>query len=578
MPFQGEFAVKQVMTFRLPRDYCYEEFLYADPKIIMTRNVARVLIFLRKLKRRARRLEILKVWSFATLIGVAVAYGVILFRLAIDAISLIAFGETEEMVASGAASLGFFRAWMAPISGGFIVSALLFVADRYGWLKGGRGQGISDVIEARAIRDGRVSFRTGMAAVVVSAVSLGSGASAGREGPAVHLGATIASALDRHFGFSAKQRRTLLGCGAAAAVAASFNAPIAGVLFALEVILGNYALSIFGPIAAASVSAAVITRIHLGDFPAFLPADYGIIGNIDIPLAAILGILCGLIAASFLWLTQVLTEGVRRMAVRRGISYLLLPPIGGVLIGAIGAFHPEIFGVSYEAVTRALAGEYTLNILLTLLILKAIATAITLSSRFGGGVFSPGLVIGALAGAAFGTLLNTLAPGTFASPVFYAMIGMGAASGAILGAPISTTLIVFEMTGEYGITLSLMIAVAIATLIVQWLRGRSFFHWQLSRRGYDLSEGPHGVILQTIRVRDVMDAMPPGSPLEKNAARLIGKQSLGQALATLNNINEYGLPVVAGNDDNNVIGYLSKVKALAAYNKALIEDNIEHHT
>ena len=158
------------------------------------------------------------------------------------------------------------------------------------------------------------------------------------------------------------------------------------------------------------------------------------------------------------------------------------------------------------------------------------------------------------------------------------MLGMGAVGGAILGAPISTTLIVFEMTGEYGITISLMVAVAIATLMVQWLCGKSFFHWQLSRRGYDLSEGPHGVILQTIRVREVMEKMPAGAPLSEDAVRLLSKASLGEALARLNEVTEHGLPVVDADAPDAVIGYLSRVRALAAYNRALIEQNIEHHT
>ncbi|MHA7871897.1 MAG: chloride channel protein, partial [Hyphococcus sp.] len=406
----------------------------------------------------------------------------------------------------------------------------------------------------------------------------GSGASAGREGPAVHLGASIASIIDRHMGFTAKQRRALLGCGAAAAVSASFNAPVAGVLFALEVVLGNYALSVFGPIAAASVAAAVVTRIHLGDFPAFAPPDYGAAAAIDVPLAALLGVLCGLIASAFLFSSSRLTEGVREVAQRYGVSYLLLPPLGGAAVGLIGAFFPEVFGVGYEAVTNALSGEYTILLLIALVAAKLAATAITVSCRFGGGVFSPGLVIGAFAGAAFGAGLGELFPDATASPVYYAMIGMGAVGGAILGAPISTTLVIFEMTGEYGITISLMVAVAIATLITQWLNGGSFFQWQLSRRGYDLSEGPQGVILKTIRVRDVMETMPPGAPLSKEVARLVAAESLGEALARLNEAEEHGLPVVAATGEDDVIGYLSRVKALAAYNKALIEDNIEHHT
>ena len=154
---------------------------------------------------------------------------------------------------------------------------------------------------------------------------------------------------------------------------------------------------------------------------------------------------------------------------------------------------------------------------------------------------------------------------------------MGAASGAIIGAPISTTLIVFELTGDYTMTMSLMVAVALATLITQSLAGKSFFHWQLSRRGYDLSEGPQGVILKTIRVRDVMDRMPQNAPLDKEASRLEVQHSLGEAIALLERESEDGLPVVDPGSPEKVIGYLSRVKALAAYNRALIDSHIEHH-
>lgn len=157
------------------------------------------------------------------------------------------------------------------------------------------------------------------------------------------------------------------------------------------------------------------------------------------------------------------------------------------------------------------------------------------------------------------------------------MVGMGAASGAIIGAPISTTLIVFELTGDYGMTISLMVAVALATLVVQSLIGKTFFHWQLSRRGYDLSEGPQGVILQTIRVRDVMDKMPPGTPLAKDAPRLLTKHSLGEAIARLEKLEEIGLPVVEEKAPAESVGYLTRVKALASYNRALVDSHIEHH-
>ncbi|MEL6371052.1 MAG: chloride channel protein [Pseudomonadota bacterium] len=543
----------------------------------LKRRSARAAVMVLRGRRPVFGFGVVRLWLIALVIGAMAAYGAIFLRMVIDAVSLIAFGETEEMMASGAGAVGKVRAFLAPVIGGFAVAGLLYLSDRFKWLTGGRGQGIAQVIEARAVRDGAISWKTGLAAAAVSAVSLGAGASAGREGPAVHFGATIASFIDRNLGFTAHERRTLLGCGAAAAVSASFNAPIAGVLFALEVIMGNYALSIFGPIAAASVMGAIIARTHLGNSPAFEVPVYGAIANIDVPLSALLGLMCGLVACLFLILVKRLTNWSRAMADRRGLNYLYLPPLGGVIIGSIGIFFPEIFGVSYEAVTRTLAGDYTLRILFLLLILKMFATAVTLSARFGGGVFSPGLVMGALVGAAFGGTLNAYIPGSVADPAFYAMVGMGAASGAIIGAPISTTLIVFELTGDYGMTISLMVAVALATLVVQSLIGKTFFHWQLSRRGYDLSEGPQGVILQTIRVRDVMDKMPPGTPLAKDAPRLLTKHSLGEAIARLEKLEEIGLPVVEEKAPAESVGYLTRVKALASYNRALVDSHIEHH-
>ena len=173
----------------------------------MVRNFASILIALRKFRRNVKHFDVWKVWVFAVVIGVAAAYGVIAFRFTIDVVSMIAFGEAEGMVASGARSIGFVRAWAAPIIGGIAVSAILYLAARFKWLEDGRGQGVAEVIEARAVGDARISLRAGLAAATVSFLSLGAGASAGREGPAVHLGAMIASMLDRHMGFSAKQRR-----------------------------------------------------------------------------------------------------------------------------------------------------------------------------------------------------------------------------------------------------------------------------------------------------------------------------------------------------------------------------------
>ncbi|MEM8986511.1 MAG: chloride channel protein [Pseudomonadota bacterium] len=528
--------------------------------------------------RAAARLGRAKLWALGVFVGALAAYATLVLRLAIDSVSYVFFGAGETGLVGAASEMSFGRVWAVPVAGGVIVALLLFGARRLGWLDSRRPHGVADVIEARAVDGRHVSFRTGLASSLITAVSLGAGASAGREGPAVHLGASIASFVSRQTGLRTVDMRTLLGCGAAAAVAASFNAPIAGVLFALEVVLGNYALSIIGPVTVASVTGALIARFHLGDFPAFAIPDYGVAGVIDTPIALALGIICGLVAAGFMSAAAAAGRIADRTAERLHTPYECLPIIGGVVVGAIGAFAPEILSVGYEATDAALQNALPLGALVAFLVLKAVATAVTLACRFGGGVFSPGLYLGAMAGAAFGIVLQNIAPLETASPSFYAIVGMGAAGGAILGAPISTTLIVFELTGDYQMTMSLLVAVAAATLIAEATFGKSFFHAQLAGRGYDLSDGPQGVILQTIRVHDVMTALPESEErLPEEAERLFQDQTLGQALARMEKAEADGLPVVDRSEPDLQLGYISQYKALKAYNRALVDSHVEHH-
>lgn len=543
-----------------------------------TRRTAQLLLWLRHARRRAFLLVNYKVWILSAVIGVVVGYLVIGFSLAIDGMSAFAYGEGRLAMASGIRNLNPARAWIVPVLGGVLVGTLLYLAKRLKWLPEAKCQGVAEVIEARAGPPGHVSFRAGVVNTFVAITALGSGASAGREGPAVLLGGAISTALAERFGLSGKDARILLGCGAAAAVAASFNAPIAGMLFALEVILGNYALSVFGPVALSSIAAAVVARIHLSDVRAFVIPLYGDSGPWDIPFSAALGLVCGGVAFVFLQGTSSLNLWVRKKVAVWRIEPALLPPIAGMVMGTIALFYPEVLGVGYEATTEAIQGSYSIRLLTILLVAKLLATMVCLSCRFGTGVFSGGLVFGAMSGAAFGAVLGHTVPGLTADPTFYAMVGMGAVSGAILGAPISTTLIVFELTGDYQMTIALMLAVGIATIFAQSFFGASWFHWQLNQRGYDLSEGPQGVILQTIRVRDVMRPMPEdSSPLEEGMPRLRPDHSLGEALARMRDHDRDGMPVTDKEDRNKVIGYITQVRALAVYNRALVDSNIEHH-
>ena len=536
-------------------------------------------LWLRHSAERAESVSNTKVWLLAAAIGVLVSYGVILFTIGIEALTHLTYGEGTSRLAQGARGLDPWRAFIVPVIGGAVIGLTLWLARRFRILEDIRCQGVAEVIEARAAPPGHLSLASGTVNTLTTGAALGFGASAGREGPLVLMGATIANFLSTRFGLSAKDTRTLLGCAAAAAVSAAFNAPIAGVLFALEVVLSNYALSIFGPVTLSSVISLLIAQTHLGNVHRFDIPDYISAAPYDIPLGALLGLICGGIAWTFLQTAAKGRKFSRHLISKRILRGPFQPVVAGLGMGVIGIFLPEALGFGYEATSQALNGNYSLSLLAILLITKLFATVLCLSFRFGTGVFSAGIYLGALSGAAFGTGLSLIFPDLeVANPTFFAMIGMGAVSGAIIGAPISTTLIVFEITGDYQMTAALMIAVGIASVIVQVFFGSSWFHYQLNQRGYDLSDCPQGIILKTIRVRDVMRAMPPdAAPLEENAERLYANQTLGEALARMADLGLDGMPVVADRDDPRIIGTLTQIKALRTYNTALVESHIEHH-
>lgn len=513
-------------------------------------------------------------WLLAVVIGVAGGYGVLGLRYMIGLVQWLWLGAEQENIV---ATLASFRApWLlvaAPTLGGVVVGVvLMFFTDRR------RALGIADIVEARALHNSRIPLKDGLLSAAVAAVSLGAGASAGREGPAVHLGATVAAAAGSRFALPAQTRRTLLGCGAAAAVSASFNAPVAAVLFAHEVILGHYALSAFVPTVLSSVIATVIARAHLGDFPAFVIPQYHIASYLEFPAFALLGVVCGLVAVGFLTATR-LADRVARMV---DMPLWARPVVGGFIVGLIALALPEVLGVGYEATNLALREKYTLAMLFALLFAKTAATSITLASRFGGGVFSPSLYLGAMAGGAFGIIAAALAP-DYASPYgVYAILGMGAVAGAVLGAPISTTLIVFELTGGYEMTIALLLSVSIASMIMQTLVGQSFFEWQLSTRGLYFGEGPHRRIMQAWKVRDFLtplSAEEKENPPEIFTDRpvLTTEDTLGSALRAFNKGSFTRIAVFDAGDRERHVGWADYTKALKAYNDALVDAHIEEH-
>jgi CIC family chloride channel protein len=367
-------------------------------------------------------------------------------------------------------------------------------------MPGRRPEGVADVVAASALRGGRIPLRNGLWAAAISAVSIGTGASVGREGPVVHLGATLSSFVAEKLHLGRALSRTLLGCGVATAVAASFNAPIAGVFFALEVVVGHYALSAFAPVVIASVTGTVLSRAYFGDYPAFIVPTGDIASFLEFPAFAMLGIVSAAIAIIFMRLIVLTSQA----AARTGLPGWLRPAAGGLLIGAMAIELPHVLGVGYEATDMALNGQLTLTFLIVLLVAKIVATAIALGCGFGGGIFSPSLFIGAMTGGAFGILATSVFPDLSSGHAAYTLIGMGAVSGAVIGAPISTILIVFELTGNYAITVAVMVATVLASLITRYLFGHSFFSWQLHIQGISLEGAREQRLLQSFRVGEIM--------------------------------------------------------------------------
>lgn len=516
-------------------------------------------------------------WVLAVVIGFGVAVFAILFRLAIGAVQWVWLGDMSERVATTAAALPWWIILAAPSVGGLVVGLAL----QY-FHPGRRTGGVADVIEARVSGTESLGLMSGIRSSILTAISLGAGGSAGREGPIVHLGATVATAVTRSMGLPETSRRTLLACGVASAVSASFNAPIAGVLFALEVILGHYATTAFVPIVIASVCGTILSRIWFGDVAAFEIPVYQITSFLEFPAFFLLGIVCALVAVTF----QFSLIGTDYVARRLTLPFFLRPVIGGFLVGLIALWFPQVLGVGYEATDQALKQQLPLTLMLALVVAKTAATSITLASRFGGGIFSPALYVGAMAGGAFGIIAASAFPEMASSQGLYAILGMGAVSAAVIGAPISTTMIVFELTGGYSLTIALLLTVSVAVGLTMAIHGRSYFHWQLEMRGLFVNVGPHKYLVQKVRVAEFLQPSNPeddaeyladGFRFEEDVRVLTRTDTLETALRAFDETGLGRIPVVSSGPNKVFVGWAVEVKALAYFNDALIDANVEEH-
>lgn len=438
----------------------------------------------------------------SVVIGLLGGLFAVAFRMFINYGNYVAWRESDYTLAY-INGLPFWWKILVPAVGGYIVGTLVYHLAREA-----KGHGVPEVMEAVALRGGRIRPRVVIVKMVASGLCIASGGSVGREGPIVQIGSAIGSTLGQWLRVSQRDIRTLVGCGAAAGIAGTFNAPVAGALFAVEIILGDFAVSHFAPIVISSVAATVVGRHFLGDVPAFEVPTYELVNRQELLAYVILGLLAGVVAIAFvkaLYGFEDLFDKIR-----------LYPPLkalfGGAVIGVIALKYPHIYGVGYEAIEEALGASTTQtawHLLLTLVAVKILAVSITIGSGGSGGIFAPSLFIGAMLGGAVGTVVHSAWPGATAAPGAYALVGMAAVVGATTHGPITAILIIFELTSDYKIILPLMLATVIATGVARFLTADSIYTLKLRRHGVRLSNTMDQTVLSRLTASEVTPGRVP---------------------------------------------------------------------
>lgn len=512
-------------------------------------------------------------WVIALCLGVVCGFVAVAFRMGVSQLEGLFYGR----------SLSWYWIIAIPTVGGLLVGLILtrFTPDA-------RARSVADVIKGAALDDGRVEVKAGLASAAASLLTLGMGGSTGREGPVVHLAAVVSTWVSNAIRADGITGRDLLGCAVAAAVSASFNAPIAGTLFALEVILRHFAVHAFAPIVIASVTGTIVSRLVFGDVTEFVLQDTTALKfYAELPAFLMLGLVCGLVSVVFMKSIFVADRFAGHVQQTTGVPNWLRPAISGACLGLIAVWFPHIIGVGYETISGALTGSLGLREVIIFAIIKTLAVAITMAGRMGGGVFSPALMIGALIGLGFGIIATSIFPNMSGAVTLYALSGMGAVAAAVLGAPISTTLIVFELTGDWQTGLAVMVAVSLSTALASRMVDRSFFLTQLERRNIHLAAGPQRYLLATVTVASVMRPIK-SAPTAEECWALIeqglyvdGNATLEAAMPIFEAATTPYLPVVTlGGEDHppELWGCLFQVDALKAYNRAMAATAAEEHS
>jgi len=486
----------------------------------------------------------------AVAVGLAGGLGAVGFRHLINFFQTLAYGSSDELLHVVLALPWYLKVWV-PAAGGLVVGPLV-----YFFAKEAKGHGVPEVMEAVALKGGVIRKRVVVVKSLASAISISTGGSVGREGPIVQIGSAIGSTLGQLLKVSQDRMRTLVGCGAAAGIAATFNAPIAGSMFALEVILGDFGLATFSPIVISSVVATAVSRAFLGDVPAFIVPTYELISAWEFPLYMGLGLFCAVVGVVFtkvLYLTEDLFDEFKFPEYLKAI-------IGGLILGVAGLFFPEILGVGYGGIDLALGQKLAWYALLLLIVVKILATSITIGSGGSGGIFAPSLFLGAMAGGFFGAVVHQFLPTVTASPGAYSIVGMGAVVSATTHGPLAAMLILFEMTGNYKIILPLMLSCILATIFAGMLKKDSIYTLKLARRGINIREGKEINVLKSMFVKDVMN--PRVETIQESCAVVDMADQISKS-----KFNSF--PVL--NADNKLVGIIS----FNDYSEAIFDEDLK---
>ncbi len=447
---------------------------------------------------RAKMTEHTFMVVMALIIGALAGFGAILIRTMINGISGLAFQGQESLLSNIIASPWYVKI-LVPALGGVIVGPMIHFFAREA-----KGHGVPEVMQSIILRGGVIRPRVAIVKAVTSAITIGTGGSVGREGPIVQIGSSIGSTVGQFFRVSNRRMKTFVGCGAAAGIAAAFNAPIAGALFAVEIILQDFAFLQFSPIVISSVMATVISHHFEGNFAAFIVPEYHMGSPYELALYALLAVLCAVVGFVFI---KVLYFSEEFFDEKFRFPEYLKPVIGGLIVGVTAIAFPQVMGIGYESITNALNNKpvwdssFIWYMPFVLVLIKIFATSVTLGSGGSGGIFAPSLFLGAMTGVFFGGVVHIFFPE--ASPGAYALVAMGGLVSSTTYAPITAIIMVFELTNDYRIILPLMITCIISTIIATKFSRESIYTLKLVKRKIQLKDGAEINVMKSIFVKDV---------------------------------------------------------------------------